>query len=82
MQGTARLVSADEAREIGKKVHAKYIKPEALADPAVSGFFETMDDAAIILEPEKWIFWDMAELDQQVFAGALAEQQAFFEIVP
>lgn len=82
VQGDAVLVTGEEAHIVRKKVHSKYIKSEALAEPAIGGFFETLDDAAIVLEPSKWIFWDMAALDQQVFGGELSARQSFFEIVP
>ena len=38
VQGEAKLVFAEEAHTIRKKVHSKYITAEALADPAIGGF--------------------------------------------
>lgn len=82
VQGKAQMVTDQEAAEIRQKVHTKYIKPDALADAEIGGFFATIDDAAIILEPSKWIFWDMAALDQQVFGGKLQSKQAFYDVLP
>jgi nitroimidazol reductase NimA-like FMN-containing flavoprotein (pyridoxamine 5'-phosphate oxidase superfamily) len=82
VQGIAETVSGDEATEIRRKVHSKYIQPNALKDAVIGGFFESLDDIAIVLDPSKWIFWNMAELDRQVFGGTLRAKESFFEVIP
>ena len=82
VQGEAQLVMGAAADEIREKVHAKYIKAAGREDPGIGGFFASMDDAAVLLEPNKWIFWDMAQLDEQVFGGQVKDKQLFYDIVP
>ena len=70
--GSAQLIEGAESRAINRRVHLRYVRPEAFADPAVGPLFESMEDVTIRLRPERWIAWDMAELDRQVFGGRFA----------
>jgi hypothetical protein len=54
-------------------VHAKYLKPEALADPQVGPLFAVVDDLVVKLAPSRWIIsWDMGALNQQAFDNRFA----------
>jgi PPOX class probable F420-dependent enzyme len=72
VSGTAEILEGDAARDVVARVHAKYLTGEALADPGVGPAFAAFDDLAIRLEPQRWITWDMSELDRQAFGGKLA----------
>ena len=70
--GVAEVLEGQAARDAAARVHAKYLTGEALADADVGPAFAAFDDVAIRLEPERWITWDMSELDRQAFGGKLA----------
>ena len=70
--GEAELVFGDQAASIVRRVHEKYLSLEALDDPQVGPVFAAVDDLAVRLVPRKWLSWDMGQLDQQVFGGAIA----------
>ena len=78
IQGHAQIIGGEKALVIGREVHAKYIKPRALKDPAIGGFFAQLDDTALCVTPENVFSWDMADLDKHVLAGALSAQDAFY----
>jgi PPOX class probable F420-dependent enzyme len=80
IQGRVEIIDGQEALEIGRKVHAGYLTPEALASDDIGGLFEAFDDIALKIEPSRWITWDMAEVDRQVFSGALRATNALHEL--
>jgi len=73
--GEAELLSGERAAAIVRKVHAKYLSAEALDDPQVGPVFAAIDDMAVKVVPQRWLSWDMSELDQQVFGGAIARNR-------
>ena len=79
--GEAEIVSDETAASIVQRLHEKYLTEEAINDPSVGPLFAAMDDIAVRLKPTRWVSWDMAELDQQVFGGKLMSKRYFKEIV-
>jgi nitroimidazol reductase NimA-like FMN-containing flavoprotein (pyridoxamine 5'-phosphate oxidase superfamily) len=79
--GEAEIISGDEAARIVQRVHQKYLTSQALADPQVGPAFAAMDDMAVRLKPAKWISWDMAELDAQLFSGAMSRNRYLKDLV-
>jgi PPOX class probable F420-dependent enzyme len=80
--GEAEIVSGEEAKLIVERVHAKYLTPTALRDPQVGPVFAAFDDIAVKLKPIKWLSWDMNELDQSAFGGAMARNRYLKAIDP
>jgi nitroimidazol reductase NimA-like FMN-containing flavoprotein (pyridoxamine 5'-phosphate oxidase superfamily) len=69
--GTARLITGPEAEAINRKIYARYLSAEAMADPHIVPTFAKLDDATIRITPESWFSWDLAEADAQFFEGRL-----------
>ena len=72
--GNAELVRGAWSESLNRVIHGRYLRPGALDDPRVGPVFAAMDDATICLRADEWLSWDMAALDQQVFAGRMASQ--------
>ena len=58
--------------EINHRLHARYLSPAALADPAVGPVFASFDDVTIRIAVDSWFTWDMATIDAQYFNKKLA----------
>jgi len=80
--GEAELIGGEAAAVIAQRVHAKYLKPDALSDPRVGPLFAAVDDLVVKLVPSKWICWDMSALDQQAFGGAVSRSGYLKDIDP
>lgn len=68
----AELVTGEGAAQINRRIHERYLRSEAFADPRVGPVLEAFDDATLRLMPRRWIWWDMASVDREVFGGRLA----------
>jgi PPOX class probable F420-dependent enzyme len=69
--GKAELILGDQAQEINRRIHSRYMSAEALSDPDIGPVFASFDDVTIRLTPVSWITWDMAVLDARAFEGRL-----------
>lgn len=69
--GNAEILTGQDASDVVRRVHQKYLTDEAMQDPAVGEVLAAIDDIAVRLEPTRWISWDMPDLDQQAFGGRL-----------
>ena len=74
--GNAEILTGEDASDVVRRVHQKYLTDEAMQDPAVGGVFAAIDDIAIRLKPTRWISWDMPDLDQQAFGGRLRTNES------
>ena len=80
--GRAELLTGVEAEPVVSRIHDKYLTTAGLADPRVGPVFGAVDDLAVKLTPDRWISWDMSELDRQAFGGAIMENGYLREIEP
>ena len=69
--GKVELISGTQSQEINKRIHSRYMSPQAMSDPHIGPVFASFDDVTIKLTPVSWIAWDMAVLDAQVLGGRL-----------
>ena len=63
IEGTARLVQGIEARDINRRLRAKYIKPEVLPD--VDRAWGQLDDVAVEITPNRWRSWTGTALQEE-----------------
>jgi len=54
-EGAARVISGAEAQEIGHRVRAKYVTPEAL--DGIDRAYGRFEDVAIEIIPDRWRSW-------------------------
>jgi len=80
--GDAEIISGEEAKALVQRIHAKYLTPAALGDPQVGPVFAAIDDVAVKINPIKWLSWDMSELDQHIFGGAISRNRYLKTIDP
>lgn len=71
--GSAALVTGSESRAIMDRIHRRYMSEAAVANPKLGGQLGAMDDVTIRLTPASWYGWDMEELDNAVFGGAMKQ---------
>jgi PPOX class probable F420-dependent enzyme len=70
--GVAELLTDVRSGRLNRLVHQRYLRAAAFDDVQVGPVFAAVDDATIALRPERWLTWDMAALDRQVFGGRVA----------
>ncbi|MEO8287870.1 MAG: pyridoxamine 5'-phosphate oxidase family protein [Chloroflexota bacterium] len=75
--GTAGTIKGDEAKELAKQIHARYLTEKALSDPQIGGFFVSSDDVVIRLSPRSWVSWDLGQPNTQFFGGRLSTETGY-----
>lgn len=75
--GQAQILTGDLAREWVARIHHKYLSDVACVDPRVGLVFAAVDDVAIKITPAKVISWDMHQIDQQFFGGAIEKNPTY-----
>jgi len=75
--GTAQILTGDESRQKNAEIHRKYLSSAALANAKVGPVFAAFDDVTIQITPQSVIAWDMVEIDQQFFGGALSANPTY-----
>ena len=75
--GRAEILTGDSARQWVDRIHQKYLSEAARADAQVGPVFAAVDDVAIKITPTDVISWDMNQLDQQFFGGAIGKNPTY-----
>ena len=75
--GKIEVIEGDAARAWNRRVEARYLSEAALHDPGVGPVFAALGDVTLKLTPERWISWDMTEMDAQVFGGKLGSAPGY-----
>ena len=58
--GKGRVIDGDEAKQINRRLRAKYLTPAG--ERPVGGRFERLDDVAVEITPTRWVSWSSAKL--------------------
>jgi PPOX class probable F420-dependent enzyme len=74
--GRAELVAGDEAFELNRRIHLKYVTERGLALEPVRSYLAT-DDVTIRFTPERVSSWDLRSTEQ---GRALAESREFLPL--
>lgn len=69
--GHAEILTGEDAAQVVRRVHAKYLTQQGVEDPAVGPVFAAIDDIALKLVPTRTISWDMPDIDRQAFGGQI-----------
>jgi nitroimidazol reductase NimA-like FMN-containing flavoprotein (pyridoxamine 5'-phosphate oxidase superfamily) len=72
--GTAQAITGDESKVWNRKIHERYLTPEAINDPLVGGVYAAGDDVTLKITPEKWLTWDIAAHDAKNLGGRLSSR--------
>lgn len=75
--GRAELVGGDDARDVARTIHQRYLSEAALADPQIGPVFAAFDDVVIRITPESWLWWDTGEVDANYFGGKLSSSPGY-----
>ncbi len=73
----AEVVRGEESRALNNRIHGRYMSEAAMADPKVGPVMGGLDDVTLRLVPQRWITWDLAALDAQVFGGAFSRTPSY-----
>ena len=68
---SVEVIAGESSREINARIHSRYMSQAALGDPRAGGAMAAMDDITLRLTPTRWYAWDMGQLDDTVFGGAM-----------
>ena len=77
VMGTAEMVSGDAAKQWVARIHQKYLSEAARADPKVGPVFAAVDDVVLRITPRSVISWDMEQIDQLYFSGAIGKNPSY-----
>ena len=75
--GDATGIRGDEAHQLSRQIHERYLTPRALRDPMVGPSFASDDDVVIRLSPRSWVSWDMGRLNAEVFDQKLGTSSGY-----
>ncbi len=67
-QGHAHIIEGEEARNINRRIHIKYMGEDGLKDRRVSNYL-AQDTVTIRLAPKKTAYWDYFKIDFSEVAG-------------
>jgi nitroimidazol reductase NimA-like FMN-containing flavoprotein (pyridoxamine 5'-phosphate oxidase superfamily) len=59
IRGRVELVYGEEARQINRLIHLKYVTPEALSDSSVASYFSEGDDVTVKVHMDHLISWNL-----------------------
>jgi nitroimidazol reductase NimA-like FMN-containing flavoprotein (pyridoxamine 5'-phosphate oxidase superfamily) len=60
IRGRVELIEGEEARQINRSIHLKYVTPEALSDASVASYLSKGDDVTVKLHMDRLISWNLA----------------------
>jgi nitroimidazol reductase NimA-like FMN-containing flavoprotein (pyridoxamine 5'-phosphate oxidase superfamily) len=60
IRGRVELVYGEEARQINRSIHLKYVTPEGLSDVNVSAYLSKGDDITVKIHMDHLISWNLA----------------------
>ncbi|HEY9386699.1 MAG TPA: pyridoxamine 5'-phosphate oxidase family protein [Nitrososphaeraceae archaeon] len=60
IRGRVELIEGEEARQINRSIHLKYVTPEALSDASVTSYLSKGDDVTVKLHMDRLISWNLA----------------------
>src|SRR5918995_269343 len=60
IRGKVELVYGEEARQINRSIHLKYVTPEGLSDANVSAYLSKGDDVTVKIHMDHLISWNLA----------------------
>src|SRR5918995_1078036 len=61
IRGKVKLVDGEEAQQINRSIHLKYVTLEALNDPNVASYLSKGDDITIKVSMDHLISWSLAD---------------------
>lgn len=61
IRGHVTLVEGDEARQINRSIHMKYVTPEGLSDVSVASYLSKGDDVTIKIHMDHLVSWNLVD---------------------
>lgn len=63
IKGNVELVYGEDARQINRSIHMKYVTPEALNNPRVASYLSEGDDITVKVQMDHLVSWNLANSD-------------------
>jgi nitroimidazol reductase NimA-like FMN-containing flavoprotein (pyridoxamine 5'-phosphate oxidase superfamily) len=70
--GAVQQITGDESKLWVRRIHERYLTPDALDDPMVGSVYAVGDDVTMKIIPQQWLTWDIAEHDAKNLGGRLS----------
>ena len=77
VMGTAEMLTGDTAKQWVARIHQKYLSDAARTDPKVGPVFAVVDDVVLRITPRSVFCWDMEQIDQLYFSGAIGKNPSY-----
>ena len=61
IRGHVTLVEGDEARQINRSIHMKYVTSEGLTDASVASYLSKGDDVTVKIHMDHLVSWNLAD---------------------
>jgi general stress protein 26 len=61
IRGKVELVGGEEARQVNRSIHLKYVTPEALSEPSVASYLSKGDDVTVKIHMDSLISWNLSD---------------------
>lgn len=77
VSGSATIIAGERGRTLVAQAQQRYLTAKALADPKVGPAYASFDDVVIVLTPERWTTWDIAQMNADNFDGILGVDSGY-----
>jgi hypothetical protein len=61
IRGRTELIYSEEARQINRLIHLKYVTPEGLNDTEVDSYLSKGDDVTVKVRMDRLVSWNLAD---------------------
>jgi len=77
VSGSATVIGGEQGRALVAEAQQRYLTKVALADENVGKVYAKFDDVVIVLEPTRWVTWDIAKMNTERFDGKLGVETGY-----
>ena len=77
VSGFASVLGGEPGRTLVAEAQQRYLTQVALADENVGKVYAEFDDVVIVLKPTRWVTWDIAKMNAEIFDGKLGVESGY-----
>lgn len=77
VSGQAEVIRGEQGRALVAEAQQRYLTKVALADEQVGPAYAEFDDVVIVLNPTRWVTWNIAQMNAEQFDGKLSVETGY-----
>ena len=77
VSGSAAVIRGEQGRALVAEAQRRYLTDVALADTDVGPVYAEFDDVVIMITPERWTTWNIAQMNVEQFDGKLGVETGY-----